>query len=498
MLHNQPRREDFPSHGALAAALAGDHVSAVAWAEQLREQAQSRSRTSPRTIEATSLLATVHLVEGEFSDALLTSQTIFDLGKSTAARDPSESIAMQYASVANNAAVLHLFTGGDHAAGASPANGFTRAKQLWLDCKTPAGRSRSADDARAALAEYNLGATALYQSRYVQAASLLNTSLAEWRAIGGPAAKAGEAVNINALAQVSLASGQYAQAESQLADLAKITGAANSDSAASLAFQSSEAQLDTALARYDRAVNAFHKLCHDAEHGAGGLSPNHPYTAILNLRLADALLRAKRFSEAEAAAEECARILAHANLSASRFSADAYRISGSAALRQGKRLLAERQFDRATKLLRPIDETSAPENDSGAVAAAQSESIELVQLLAAEGEFAGELQNYAAAADDYRSALHQLALLFESQAASHPLRAEYLHALAMLFVHEEKLSEAKPLLDESLAIDRRSLPAGHPAAIAVMQDLATLLEKTGAKAQADQLRADVKRLRPRD
>ena len=126
---------------------------------------------------------------------------------------------------------------------------------------------------------------------------------------------------------------------------------------------------------------------------------------------------------------------------------------------------------------------------------AQAVSPVSAAVLAAQGELAGDLQNYTAAADDYHAALDQLAQLFDKQAADHPLRAEYLHALAMLLVHEEKPSEAKPLLEESLAIDCRFLLADHPSTLSVMEDLATVLEKTGSKQEAEKLRTQLKQLR---
>jgi tetratricopeptide (TPR) repeat protein len=230
-------------------------------------------------------------------------------------------------------------------------------------------------------------------------------------------------------------------------------------------------------------------LIREAELGHDGLSSNHPYVAILMLRLADALLQAGDNARAQATASAAQRILEDAGLGASRSAADALRISGLALLRQGNRENAERQFDRAMKLLRPLKE-----NPSSESSVALPATPEFAALLAAEGELAGELQNYTAATDDYRQALDELDKLFESQAANHPLRADYLHALAMLLVREKKPAEAKPLLEESLAIDRRVLAPGHPATVMVMEDLASLLEKIGSTEQAAKLRNEAKQL----
>ena len=248
--------------------------------------------------------------------------------------------------------------------------------------------------------------------------------------------------------------------------------------------KSTLADVSANVGLYDQAISILQEPIREAELGHRGLLPRHPYVAVLKLRLADVFLRAGRNADAQKTAVEAQPILDHAGLNASRSAADALRIIGLAELRQGNREQAERQFDRAQQLLRPADKDHP----------AQPPSLELAALLAAQGELAGDLQNYSDAADDYHQALDQLTQLFETQAVNHPLRAEYLHALAMLLVHEEKPTEAKPLLEEALAIDQRALPPGHPATISLMNDLASVLESTGSKEAAEKLRADAKKL----
>ena len=76
MLKVQPRREDFLAHGAMASALAGDYSTAGGWAQQLLEQARARGRVSARSVEATNLLAVVHLLAGDYAEARRTGDAL--------------------------------------------------------------------------------------------------------------------------------------------------------------------------------------------------------------------------------------------------------------------------------------------------------------------------------------------------------------------------------------------------------------------------------------
>jgi tetratricopeptide (TPR) repeat protein len=308
--------------------------------------------------------------------------------------------------------------------------------------------------------------------------------LAAWQKFSSPPTQPHAAINLNALARLDLIEGRYSRAASRAREAADLFAPARADDPSALASKTTLTELDASLGRYDQAIGSLRESVHEAELGRRGLPPKHPYVAILKLRLAGIFLRAGRNTDAQASAGEAQKILADAGLNASRPAADALRIGGLAALRQGNRELSERQFDRAQKLLRPAD-------DNHPVPA----SPELAALLAAQGELAGDLQNYTEAADDYRQAIEQLSQMFESRAANHPLRAEYLQALAKLLVREERPTEAKPLLEESLTIDRRALPPAHAATISVMADLAAVLEKTGSKSQAEELRKQAKQLR---
>jgi tetratricopeptide (TPR) repeat protein len=380
--------------------------------------------------------------------------------------------------------VILLLAGAGESGSPSPSSGFARAKAIWLD-RRGIGQPRDLPDAPLAAEQYNLGMAALQEARYDQAETILTDSLAAWRRFSSPPTRVCLAINLNAFAQLDGIEGRSARAESRAREASDLFAEASSDYAGVFASNAMIAELEAKRGRYDRAIGSLQQLIHDAELGHRGLSPRHPYVAILKLRLADIFLRAGRNADAQATAGEASAILDRAGLSDSRSAADALRISGLAALRQGNREQAERQFDRAMKVLRPSDESHPT----------QQSSPELAAMFAAQGELAGDLRNYTASVDDYHQALDQLAQLFDTRAAEHPLRAEYLHALAMLLAHDEKPIEAKPLLEESLAIDRRALPADHPSTISVMEDLATVLEKAGSKAAAENLRTELKRLR---
>lgn len=494
MLKIEPRREDFLAHGALASALAGDYPTATAWAEQLLNQARARARYSPRTVAAANLLAAVHLVAGDFSDALRCCGDNFNGNENRTARDAYGSAEPRDAAAANNAAVVRLLAGANAAGATSPSRDLARAKKLWLEANAARGNPSDQLDAHVALAEYNLGAVALYQPRYEQAETLLTTALAAWQKPTDLSARIGLAINWNALAQLDLAEGAYGRAESRRRAAETGFAVAAADDPSRTAFQCTLAELDVANANDDRAIGLLRKLVRPTGAAGTAAAPSPPYLAILTLRLADALLQAGQNAEAQSSATEAEAMLEHCGLAASRPAADALRIAALAALRQGNQEQAERQFQRAMKILRPADETDSAAS-SLQTQAVRPPSLEFAELLAAQGELAADLQNYAAATDDYHQALDQLDLLFESKAAGHPLRADYLHSLAMVFVREDKPGEAKPLLQESLAIDRQALPPAHPATIAVMQDLAAVLEKTGSASQADELRSNAEKLR---
>ena len=471
MLKAQPRREDFLAHGAMAAAIAGDYSTAAGWAQQLLEQARARGRLSARAVEATNLLAVVHLLSGDYAEARRTGDVLLAGGdgeRKLLPRDASDSAGPQTAAAANNAAVIRLLAGSEKSDNPSPSSGFAQAQELWLNRRAADGRSPQPPGPQVAVERTNLGMTALQETRYDQADALLTESQSAWRKFTNPPARVGLAINLNAIAQLDCTAGRYARGESQAHEAADLFSTANADDPSVFANRATIAMLDTDQGRYDQAIRALQPVIQEAELGHRGLMPRHPYVAILKLRLAESFLRASRNAEAQTAAEQALTILDRAGLNASRSAADALRISGLAALRQGNREMSERQLDRAQELLH-----AANENHPAQSPAVSPESS---AVLAAQGELAADLQNYSDAADDYHAALDQLSQLFDKQSADHPLRAEYLHALAMLLVHEEKPSEAKPLLEESLAIDRRFLIPDHPSTLSVMEDLATVLE----------------------
>lgn len=484
MLKIEPRREDFLAHGALCAALAGDYSTAGAWATQLLEQAQARGRASTRSVEAANLLSAVHLLAGDYADAQRTAKKLSTGhgGRTLLPHDSSDAARAQDAAAANNAAAIRLLTGSGTSGTQSPSSGFASAKEIWL-------ARRTAADPCVAVARSNIAMAALEEERYDQADMLLAESIAAWRQFAHPPARISLAINLNASARLDRTEGRFDRAESPAHEAANLfaNGSPARISTADPSLFASQcmiAQLAADRGRYDHAIASLQQVIHDAELGHRGLLPRHPYVAILKLRLAGVFVRAGRNADAESTAGEALAILDRAGLKASRSAADGLRISGLTALRLGDRAEAARQFDRAMKILRPTDEAHPM----------QQPSLALAQLFAAEGELAGDLQNYADAAGDYHQALSQLADLFENQAANHPLRAEYLHALAMLSVRQDKPAKAKPLLEESLAIDRRALGPNHPSTIAAMNDLASILEKTGSKEAAEKLRAEAKQL----
>ncbi len=326
---------------------------------------------------------------------------------------------------------------------------------------------------------------------------LLKQSLASWQKLfatnADSATRSGLAINCIALARIDLLSGQYPKAELRIDKAKPPFDAMPTGNSIELAFRSIQAEFDTALARYDQATIALKAAIREAELGHFGVTPNHPYLAVLRIRLAETQLAVGDAAAAHSSVASAQKILDHAGLTDSRPMADALRIDGEAAVDEGKYVRAAAIFDQAMKLLRP-DEGQPPDTISPSGSAFHPSSIELVKLLAAQGELANRLQNYTAAADDYHEALAQLDTLFESEAANHPLRARYLDALAMILLREDKFEQAKPLLEQALAIDRRALPPAHPATIVAMKDLADLLEKTGAKSQADELRRELKKL----
>lgn len=494
MLRIEPRREDFLTHGALAATLAGDYPTATAWAEQLLDQARARGRNSPRAVEAADLLASVQLVAGSLSDAAATVQAITNVGAIGSLAEAGDFVQFDDATAANNLAVIRLMASGE-SADTSAASDFARARELWKGERTSHGAPRDVASQQVAVAEYNLGAAALYQSRYGQAAALLIRSLADWRSLYSAnvdsAARIGLATNLNALARLDLLSGRYESAESRIREANDWLKAAGNGDAAKLALLSTKAEIDAGLAKYDPSASALETAIHEAEQSLRGLTPNHPYLAVLKLRLAETQLAAGKDTAAEMSATEAQRILEHAGLTTSRAFGDALRIAGEAAIDQRKYDDAATLLDRATKLYEslPTDTNEPPDETRRA-----SASLEQARLLAAEGKLADRLQNYTAAADNYHEALSRLDTLFEQDSASNPLRAIYLDALAMVLVHDEKFAEAKPLLEQALAIDRRALPPAHPATIAVMKDLAGVFEKTGQKSQAEQLSNEADKL----
>ena len=101
-------------------------------------------------------------------------------------------------------------------------------------------------------------------------------------------------------------------------------------------------------------------------------------------------------------------------------------------------------------------------------------------------DLADSPKTYSAAVTDCEAALAIVQRVFGERAAKHPLTARYTHALARIDIRRGKLLAAEPLLRQALAIDESALPKDHPATVAVLEDLANVLDKSG---RADEGRA---------
>ena len=209
MLKIEPRREDFLSHGALAAALAGEFSTASGWAQQLLDQARARGRASARAVNAANLLATAQLLAGDYADAQRTANKMMrrDGERTAFPRDAADVAGPHDAAAANNAAVILLLTGAGEPDNPSPSSGFASAKELWLQGRGVGRQMRDAPNLPVAVARSNLGMAAIQESRYDQARTLLTESLAAWRPLANLPTRTCLAVNLNALARLDCIEG---------------------------------------------------------------------------------------------------------------------------------------------------------------------------------------------------------------------------------------------------------------------------------------------------
>ncbi|HEY2147484.1 MAG TPA: hypothetical protein VGH32_06080 [Pirellulales bacterium] len=180
LLKGEPRREDYLTHGALAAILAGDDATAGDWARQLLDQAAGRSRDSLRYRQAVNLLAAIRIVEGKYAEAeRLMAEAKSSRDRAAPVADHRPRFDRQLAVDENNGAVLRVLTGSPNAAGLSA--GFVSAKTLWLEWNDFNGRPRDLPDAGIAVAQHNLGMVALVDNRFEQAEELFTDALAAER-----------------------------------------------------------------------------------------------------------------------------------------------------------------------------------------------------------------------------------------------------------------------------------------------------------------------------
>jgi tetratricopeptide (TPR) repeat protein len=172
--------------------------------------------------------------------------------------------------------------------------------------------------------------------------------------------------------------------------------------------------------------------------------------------------------------------------------AQGLRILGTIELSRGKRDSARRQFDAAARVLG----ISADGGEEGGNPATP-ETLEVAALRIARAAAAGSPEDYPATVADCETALAIVQKAFGERAANHPLSARYMDALARIDIRRGKLLAAEPLLRQALAIDEKSLPKDHPAIVAVLDDLAETLDKSGRSDEGRGFAARAKELRER-
>jgi hypothetical protein len=185
LLAGQPRREAYLAHAALAAALAGDLMTAEARARQLLDQAGTRRHDAVPYRQAVNLLVAINTVQRRYGEAQ-------KLGEETKARRERGlregslhgEIEPQLIADVNNQTVLGVLTAMTDADGTA---GFESARRLvagWNDAN-----SLPPDSANALLAaaEHNLGMAELVKGNLTRATQALTDALAIERRLGeGP------------------------------------------------------------------------------------------------------------------------------------------------------------------------------------------------------------------------------------------------------------------------------------------------------------------------
>ncbi len=200
LLEAQPRREDLLTHGALAAALAGDMKTAEDRANQLFEQARTRRHEGVRFRQAVNVLTAVRAAQGRFKEAAAISAETKPL-RERLAHDGDlfgAGIDPQAAADVNNAAVLQLLLG--TAGNGLLSDRFLLARTIWVACEQQDVPGSLAMEI--AVVNHNLGIASLQQSQLLAAETLLGAAADAWRAAPGPNPQAMLAANQAALARV--------------------------------------------------------------------------------------------------------------------------------------------------------------------------------------------------------------------------------------------------------------------------------------------------------
>jgi hypothetical protein len=473
LLKSEPRREDYLAHGALAAALQSDYATAADRARQLLDQAAARRHEAIRYRQAVNLLVAIRVMQGKYAEAeRLGDETKPSRERAAREAESRASSDQQLAVDANNMAVVRLLTRPPGAEGMSA--GFVAAKKSWIDWNEANGQPRDLPDSGVAAAEHNLGMVALGDERLDQAEDLLSGALAVERQAAVQIASSPIGVSLNALAEVARIEADFTRAES-LSNQAD--GALQTVASARPAWLATRAALDADLCRFNQAMARYKSAIQTVEAAA----PQHPFASVLRIRLGEVQLGAGKFEEAESSVREGLAGLDSAGLERLAARAQGLRILGTIELRRDNRDKAERQFDAAAQMLGIS--TGGPDEPH---AAAQPETLEVAALRVERAALADSPETFSTAVADCEAALASAQRVFGERAANHPLAARYTHALARLDIRRGKLLAAEPLLRQALAIDENVLPKDHPATVAVLDDLAEVLDKSG---RADEGRA---------
>jgi hypothetical protein len=481
LLKSEPRREDYLAHGALAAALHADYAAAGERARQLLDQAAARRHDAVRYRQAVNLLVAIRVMQGKYAEA----ERLGDETKPSRERAAREADGLgrsdpQLAADANNQAMIRVLTAPPNAESLSA--GFVSAKKLWIEWNETNGRPRDLPDSGVATAEHNLAIIALRDERFEQAEDLLNGALAAERQAAARTTTSTIGASLNALAELARIEADFARAEllsDQADDALPTTAPARS------AWLATRAAFEADLGRFNQAIVRFKAAIRSVEAAA----PNHPFAAVLKIRLGEAQWNAGRIDDAEASVRDGLAGLDSAGIDRLAARAQGLRILGAIELSRGKRDSARRQFDAAARIV-GISAGGEERRNS-----ATPETLEVAALRIARAAAADSPEDYPAAVADCETALVIVQKAFGERAANHPLSARYMDALAQIDIRRGKLLAAEPLLRQALAIDEKSLPKGHPAIVTVLEDLAETLDKSGRADEGRGFAARAKELR---